>query len=157
MCSAETETNMNTYPALACCLFALAPIPAAEPIAFRTGPEVTKKGELLVISFALASPTDIEVTILNEHGAAIRHLAAGVLGGKSAPPEPLKAGLEQRIVWDGKDDFGKKPTGGPFKIRVRAGSSVKLGRFIGDDPYSFGRISSLAVDEDGRLHISAYE
>jgi sugar lactone lactonase YvrE len=141
---------------LGCVIFSVR-LTAADPVSFRTLLEVVKDGDGLAISFTLAASTDVEVAVLDSRGSIVRHLAAGVLGGKSPPPAPLKASLEQKLAWDGKDDFGKKAAGGPYKFRVRAGSGVKFGRFIGDDPYSFGRIDSLAVDEDGRLYISAYE
>jgi hypothetical protein len=123
---------------------------------FVTPPSASKSSEGATISFAVAERTDVEVAVLNGNGDVVRHLAAGVLGGEKPPPEPLKAGLSQSIVWDGKDDFGKTAPGGAFKARVRAGMNVKFGRFIGDDPYSFGGFSSIAADDAGNLYIMGF-
>jgi len=76
--------------------------------------------------------------VVDAKGGVVRHLAAGVLGGENPPPAPLKKGLSQSVEWNGKDDFGRKASGGPFKLRVRAGQGVKFGRFIGEDPCNFG-------------------
>jgi hypothetical protein len=119
---------------------------ASKPSASRTGGEVN-------ISFAVSGKTDVEVAILNTKGKIVRHLAGGVLGGTKSPPPPLKAGLSQKLVWDGKDDFAKKAVGGPFKVRVRAGTGVKFGGFIGDDPYTVGGVNSLTTDEQGNLYV----
>jgi hypothetical protein len=117
-------------------------------------PTVSKAGAHHKITFALAKAADVEVAIVNAKGHVVRHLAAGVLGGKNAPPEPLKKGLSQALEWDGNDDFAKKAVGGPFKARVRAGTGVKFGRFIGgNDPYQLGSVNSIAADESGNLYI----
>jgi hypothetical protein len=79
-----------------------------------------KDGEKVVISFAVSAPTDVEVAILDRSGEVVRHLAAGVLGGEKPPPVPLRTGLKQRLVWDGKDDFRQPAEGGPFRVRARA-------------------------------------
>lgn len=116
---------------------------------------VEKKGDKYAINFTVNANTDVEITVLNAKDEVVRHLAAGVLGGIKAPPEPLKVGLTQSLEWDGKDDFGKAPTNGPYKVRVRAGSTFKFGRFIGEDPYTFGQVDGLACDEEGNLYISS--
>ena len=129
----------------------------AAEASFKTAPTAVKNGAGATVAFKLAAPADVEVSILNAQGAVVRHLAAGVLGGKNPPPAPLQSGLDQSIAWDGKDDFGKAAVGGPFQVRVRGGSGVKFGRFIGDDPYTFGGINSIAADEDGRLHAMSFD
>jgi len=126
---------------------------SAGEIAFSAKPQVQKAGDKVTINFTVAAPTDVEVAVLNAKGEVVRHLAAGVLGAKNAPPEPLQAALAQELVWDGQDDFGKAAAGGPFKVRVRAGMDVKFGRLIGADPYNFGAIDSMATDEDGNIFI----
>jgi len=126
---------------------------SAGEIAFSAKPQVQKAGDKVTINFTVAAPTDVEVAVLNAKGEVVRHLAAGVLGAKNAPPEPLQAALAQKLVWDGQDDFGKAAAGGPFKVRVRAGMDVKFGRLIGADPYNFGAIDSMATDEDGNIFI----
>lgn len=124
-------------------------------IKFEGKVKVEKKGDIYSISFSVNANTDVEVTILNAKDEAVRHLAAGVLGGVKAPPEPLKAGLTQSIEWDGKNDFGKVAFGAPYKVRIRAGSTFKFGRFVGDDPYNFGKVDGLTCDEEGNLYISS--
>ncbi|HEY3322323.1 MAG TPA: hypothetical protein VGP72_17810 [Planctomycetota bacterium] len=128
---------------------------AAGEISFAAKPTVARDGAKVTITFAVVAPTDVEVAIL-VGDKIVRHLAAGVLGGPKPPPEPLKAGLSQSLEWDLRDDFGKPVGDGPFKVRVRAGTGVKFGRFIGDSPYLFGRIGALAADESGTLYIMGY-
>lgn len=127
---------------------------------FATEPAVAASGQGAALSFALARPTDVEVTVLDGRGQAVRHLAAGVLGGAFAPPAPLQAGLSQKLQWDGRDDLGQPAAGGPFRFRVRAGLSVRLGRMIGGSPYT-GAVGAtpyrapsngLVVAPDGSLY-----
>src|SRR5438309_2248925 len=120
---------------------------------FSSAPSAKKQGGQVQIDFAVSASTDVEVSILNSKGEVVRHLAAGVLGGKNAPPLPLKAGLSQSLAWDGKDDFGQPAAAAPFKVRARAGSTFKFGRFVGEDPYSFGAVDGLCTDEAGNLYI----
>ena len=116
------------------CLSA-APLIAGE--AFATKPSVQQVDGKATVAFAVAAPTDAEVAILDAKGVVVRHLAAGVLGGKDAPPAPLKAGLAQSLVWDGMDDWGTAAKGGPFKARVRLGMGTKMEAIAGGDPYAF--------------------
>src|SRR4051794_26019254 len=85
----------------------------AEPAAtFTRKPTAVKSGDKVQIGFTVDRPIDVAVTIEDIQGKIIRHLAAGVLGKN--PPEPLQPNtLAQSMAWDGKDDFGKAPTGGP--------------------------------------------
>jgi hypothetical protein len=125
------------------------PVFVKKPTAVRAGPKTT-------IAFTLDRPTDVAVAIEDAQGKIIRHLAAGVLGKN--PPPPLQPNtLAQSLEWDGKDDFGKPTADGAFEVRVRAGTGVQFSRLIGADPYAMGRIHSVAVDEDGRLYIMAYQ
>ena len=141
-------------------LVALAAGPAAlggeASPALATKPAATKAGGQVKISFAVAAPTDVEVAVLGADGKVVRHLAAGVLGGRNPPPAPLGAGLAQTIQWDGTDDFGKPAAGGPHKVRVRAGIGLKFGRFIGEDPCNLGAIDSIAADEQGNLYAMGF-
>ena len=135
--------------------FAAAAFPAlAGEASFSAKPSVTRAGDKLSIGFAVGASTDVEVAILSADGKVVRHLAAGVLGGKNPPPDPLKPGLVQALEWNGKDDFGKKAEGGPFKVRMRAGTNVKFGRFIGEDPCNFGSQESVVTDEAGNVYIA---
>ncbi|MEX0700711.1 MAG: hypothetical protein WD069_01305 [Planctomycetales bacterium] len=138
--------------------FATAPAPAAET-SFSTPPKVATAGGKTTLSFTLAAPGDVEVAVLDAKGKVVRHLAAGVLGGKNPPPSPLKAGLAQSLEWDGKDDSGQAAGGGPFRVRVRAGMGIEFGRMIGGDPHT-GSIThgrnmhnGLAVDDQGNLYV----
>ncbi|MCX7804876.1 MAG: SMP-30/gluconolactonase/LRE family protein [Planctomycetota bacterium] len=129
---------------------------------FASPPSAAREGDRVRISFAMAAPTDVEVAILDGEGRkVVRHLAAGVLGGTRPPPPPLKPGLEQTVEWDGQDDFGKPAGTGPFKVRVRAGMSVRFGRIIGASPYTGNvtdmpyraPVNGLVVGADGSLYV----
>ncbi len=122
---------------------------------FAAGPVVKSQGGAVTVSFAVAAKTDVEVAVLNAGGRVVRHLAAGVLGGAKAPPEPLKPGLKQSLVWDGKDDGGKKAEGGPFSIRVRAGTAGKFGRVIGQPGRIGDATYGLSTDEKGNLYVAS--
>jgi hypothetical protein len=129
--------------------------PVSQALEFSSPPKATKDG----VTFTLSKAADVEVAVLDAKGAVVRHLAAGVLGGKNPPPPPLQPGLEQKIAWDGRNDAGAEATGGPFKIRVRAGMSVVFGRFLGGSPYTGGvvqmpyraPVNGLVVDGEGNL------
>ena len=127
-------------------------------VAFSAKPSAVRDGDKVKIGFAVSAPADVEVAVLNATNGAVRHLVAGVLGATNAPPEPLKPGLTQTILWDGKDDLGKPAGPGPFKVRVRAGMSVKFGKILGTSPYtgvvtSGGPADGLATAPDGTLYI----
>src|SRR5262249_16770347 len=127
----------------------------AQELSFKNPPTATKQGEKTVIAFTLSQPSDVEVAVLDGSGKVVRHLAAGVLGKKEAPPEPLKPGLAQSLAWDGKNDQGKPAGQGPFKARVRAGMRVEFGRTIGDSAYNFNETMcrGLVVDAKGDLYM----
>jgi hypothetical protein len=141
-------------------LFAVPPAPRQD-LEFASAPRASREGNEVAVSFTLSKATDVEVAVLNAKGLVVRHLAAGVLGAKNPPPAPLRPGLEQRLTWDGRDDLGAEAAGGPFKIRVRAGMSVRFGRLIGDSPTTGGVVSmpyrapvnGLVVDADGNLFV----
>jgi DNA-binding beta-propeller fold protein YncE len=120
---------------------------------FAQPPLVAQAGEKTTIAFVVTATTDVEVTILDAKGEPVRHLAAGVLGGRKPPPEPLQTGLSQKLEWDGRDDGGQPARGGPFQIRVRAGMGVTYGRSLTDSPYFIGSVQGLAGDADGNLYV----
>jgi hypothetical protein len=122
-------------------------------VKFSAKPAATKTGDKVKISFTTSAPTDVEVSILDAKGKVVRHLAAGVLGGKTPPPKSLKAGLSQNLEWDGKNDLGEKATGGPFKIRVRLGLRAELDDFLAEDREWIGQLTGLATDPKGRLYV----
>jgi len=139
---------------------------ASGEVSFTTKPSVTKSGDRVTIAFTASAPTDVEVAVLGADGKVVRHLAAGVLGGKTAPPAPLKPGLSQVLDWDGKDDFGK-PAANPaaLTVRVRAGMGVSLAQVVGGDPYAYYSedmrhydhspwgINGLEAKADGKVYV----
>ncbi len=148
--------------ALSLCL--LASSQAGQTPTFGRLPSALKQLGGVAIAFEVSEPTDVEVAILDAKGKVVRHLAAGVLGGESPPPPPLKAGLAQSVAWDGKDDLGEAAKGGPFRARVRAGMGVKFGRMLGGSPYTGivdqmpyrAPVNGLAVDADGTLYVKLH-
>ncbi len=136
-------------------------IPSAADAEFASPPRAVRGDGGTAVAFALKSAGDVEVAVLDAAGRIVRHLAAGMLGGKNPPPPPLRSGLEQRLVWDGKDDLGREAAGGPFKVRVRAGLSVRFGRMIGGSPYTGSVVSmpyrapvnGLVTDASGDLFV----
>ncbi|MCX7806941.1 MAG: hypothetical protein N3A38_17415, partial [Planctomycetota bacterium] len=130
--------------------------PVAPP-AFVTKPTATRDGDAVRIAFAVSAPTDVAVYVEDDKGRAIRHLAAGVLGPNA--PEPLqKDSLAQNLVWDGRDDDGKKAEGGPFKVRVGLGLKPVWGGVAFAKPEEIGPnriegVIGLATGPDGRLYV----
>ncbi len=130
-------------------------------VGFARPPKAVREEGGTAITFALSGPADVEVSVADAKGRVVRHLAAGVLGGKNPPPPPLQAGLEQRLVWDGKDDAGREAAGGPFQAVVRAGMKVRFGRMIGGSPYTGSvvtmpyraPVNGLVADGSGRLFV----
>ena len=137
---------------------------AAEPVKFAQAPTVAKVGGKTVVSFAVSAATDVEVAIIDAKGVVVRHLAAGVLGGKVAPPAPLKPGLSQTLEWDGKDDY-EQPVAEPAacSVRVRVGMGVKLEQIAGGTPYMYflgshgdhGRwgLTGVGLKLDGKVYV----
>ena len=122
-------------------------------VTFTTEPEAAVVDGRVTVRFAVSEPTDVEVTILDSDGAAVRYLAAGVIGGANPPPEPLQRGLRQTIEWDGLNDNGQRAENGPFTARVRTGLSPQFDRYIGACPHSQGSPVGLGTDPDGNLFV----
>src|SRR5688500_12245933 len=80
----------------------------ADEVRFAEAPQVTRSGGDVTLSFTVNQATDVEIAVLDAKDRVVRHLAAGVLGGKNPPPAPLRPGLGQKITWDGNDDGGTK-------------------------------------------------
>ena len=130
----------------------------AAPVGFAMPPRVESTPSGVKIAFEVNAPTDVEVAILDSGSKVVRSLAAGVLGGPNPPPAPLKPGLKQELFWDGKGDWNLPIGSGPFRVRVRLGMGVKLGRMVGDSPYNFNETicRGLAVDpKNGDLYVMA--
>jgi DNA-binding beta-propeller fold protein YncE len=130
----------------------LATLAAGAPAVFQEKPVATRSGDGAKIRFSLAASNDVEVAIVSG-AAVVRHLAAGLLGGAKPPPPPLREGLAQELVWDGKDDFGRPAAGGPFQVRVRAGMTPAFDGFVGASPYAFASVRGLATDKEGNLFV----
>ena len=148
---------------VACCCLCVAPLWAGDekPLSFREPPRVSSQGEQLSVAFTLSQRGDVEVSILDANGKVARHFAAGVLGGTNPPPAPLQPGLSQKLTWDGKDDDGVRASGGPFSVRVRAGTEAVFGKILGSSPHT-GQIvgmpyrapvNGIVTDDQGRLYI----
>jgi hypothetical protein len=102
-----------------------------QSVTFTQGPTASLASPFGInITFAVSASTDVEVAILNASGSIVRHLAAGVLGGTHEPPAPLVPGLSQNLTWNGLDDYGNAPQGGPFRARVRLGLTPVYERSI---------------------------
>jgi len=130
-------------------ILAAAAAAAGEP-GFTAKPMASKDGDGAKISFAVSAPTDVAVFIEDAKGQVVRHLVAGVLGQN--PPPPLKPGLAQEIVWDGKADYGKSAAGSPFKVRVALGFGAKCDRIF-SRPELFSGHCTMAVGPDGALYV----
>jgi hypothetical protein len=139
------------------------PAGAGEP-AFALKPQASKEGSGLRIKFAVTVPCSVEVAVLAADGKEVRHLAAGMLGSKTAA-EPLKANnLQQSLLWDRKDDWGRPLTGKAFSIRVRLGMKAAGAKPIlkaksdGPKPY---KIAKVIIDPDpsdaGRAGLTSSE
>ncbi|MEQ8791895.1 MAG: hypothetical protein RIC55_36900 [Pirellulaceae bacterium] len=148
---------------LAGCAAAMA---AEQAVIFTTPPSIAWNGRQAAIRFELSRSADVEVAVLDAEGGIVRHLAAGVLGGKTLPPVPLKPGLSQDIAWDGRDDYGTTVRDATTcSVRVRAGMGVRLDRIVGGDPYAYysremgqgdhaaWRITGLEAKRDGSVYV----
>lgn len=133
----------------------------ATPPAFARKPAVIRTAAGARIEFAADRETDAAVYVLDAQGKCIRHLAAGVIGGKGVPPDPFKPGLSQSVEWDGKDDSGKPAVpstgagqaGGPFKVRVRLGMKPEFDGFLLDNAAATGAVGALAIGPGGQIYL----
>jgi hypothetical protein len=112
-----------------CCGAVLSLIGAAvaEEARFTTAPRARRSGEHVVITFTVSKRTDVEVAILDGKGRVVRHLAAGVLGPDA--PEPFERNaLAQKLVWDGRGDYGLPVEAASVRVRLglRAGRAKAL-------------------------------
>ncbi len=72
---------------------------------FAQAPRLERRGDLVDIFFTAKDFCDATVVVEDSAGRIVRHLASGVLGVKA--PSPFQSNkLEQKLVWDGKDDRG---------------------------------------------------
>jgi outer membrane protein assembly factor BamB len=142
----------NLYPSILILLLA-SRLSAEEAVpAFTQKPTAIQAGDNVKIDFAVNRPTDVAITVEDEKGKIIRHLAAGVLGKN--PPEPLQANtLAQTLLWDAKDNFGKTATGGPFKVRVQLGMKPEFSDFVMYNRDGSGEVSAVATGPGGTLYV----
>jgi sugar lactone lactonase YvrE len=130
-----------------------------DEVIFSTKPVITKAGDTVKINFTVSKATDVEICAISAEGKIICHIAAGVLGAELPPPLPLKTGLTQEIIWDGKDNFGKKVENiSNLNIRVRAGMKPVFDGFVGASPYSlctvrYAPIRGMVLDSQGNLYV----
>ena len=118
--------------------------------AFAHKPRVRVENGKAYISFAAAEPVDAAVTVLNEKGNPVRHLAAGMLGPN--PPSPFKTEtLKQELIWDFRDDLGKEVPEGKYTAHVGLGLAPAFDRTVFWSPYKLQRINGIACDGKGRL------
>jgi hypothetical protein len=127
------------------------PVLAAAP-SFTEKPTVVRGGDGATISFAVSTETDVDVAIFDAKGVIVRHLVAGKLG-KNAPAPLAMNALKQQVVWDGKDNLGRKAAGGPFQVRVGLGVTPKFDRMIADNPGTLGGVNGFAVGPKGELFV----
>jgi len=144
---------MKAYLVIPALVLICGPTFAAETVNFSSRPSAVKDGQNTTISFSVSAPTDVEVSVLGPNEQVVRHLAAGMLGGKNPPPEPLKAGLSQALQWDGKDDLAKPAGAGPFNVRVQLGMGADLDRFIPSVPDPMSRPTAIGVGADGNVYV----
>ncbi|MFC1672013.1 hypothetical protein ACFL01_02635, partial [Planctomycetota bacterium] len=132
----------KTTCAAAVCTIAAAGAFAGEP-AFVKKPVVAKTDTGYSVSFEADQDCDVTVGIIDKDGTVVRHLVAGMLGGKA-----------HTLSWDGNDDFGK-PVGAGSTVRVDLGLSVTFKRMLCEVPQgvsSRGPVG-MAVDDKGTLYI----
>lgn len=74
---------------------------------FTAQPTLTMKDkDIYEVSFTVKEFCDVAVYVKDNDNKTIRHIGGGLLGAKSPAPF-LKNSKEQKIIWDGKDDYGK--------------------------------------------------
>ncbi len=120
--------------------------------AFTEKPSVKLVGkDKYEISFAVKDHCDVTAGIVDEKGAVVRHLGAGVLGANA--PEPFQRNsLAQKIVWDGKNDLGhyvKEPL--KMKAQIRLGLKPVFDKRLGGTSGKNipGYIFGIAIGPDG--------
>jgi len=119
---------------------------------FTRRPAVSLQGRRATVEFGLARKIDLAVRVKDRDGRTVRHLAAGVPGDRA--PAPLAAGsLDQKLVWDGRDDDGMEVPAGRYTIEVAAGLAPRFDRLFLDEPLAVGAVHGLAVGPRGDLYV----
>lgn len=120
--------------------------------AFVGTPTAAVEGEAVRIAFQVNEVTDCEVAILDAQGAVVRHLAAGLLGER-APAPLVKGSLKQGLLWDGKDNAGRRVGTGTYTVRVRLTLGAEFGRLVDWEEPSLATRGVLAFDVDQQGNI----
>ena len=76
------------------------------------------------IPYRLARTTDVQITIYNAHGIAVRHLE---LGHQSTG---YYTSRNRAAYWDGKNDFGERVTSGIYFYQLQADTISPLRRMV---------------------------
>ncbi|MFC1672210.1 hypothetical protein ACFL01_03645, partial [Planctomycetota bacterium] len=99
------------------------------------------------IAFAAKGNCDVTIDVVDDKGLVVRHMGAGVLG-KNAPAPLQKNTLEQKVIWNGKDDLQAYVKDlDKMRVRVRLGLKPEFDKLLGDGgPKNMpGYIYGLAV------------
>jgi sugar lactone lactonase YvrE len=106
-----------------------------EPFEFARGPQVTRAGDRVTVTFETKAFCDVTVAVEDQSGRIVRHLACGVLGPNA--PEPFQKNLRrQTIHWDGKDDQGRYVQDKDrVSIRVSLGLGARFERHFRWSPH----------------------
>jgi hypothetical protein len=95
------------------------------------GPPVIAKGAGgWEVAFSLTAPNDVTVRILDANGNGVRHVACGMVGLEKAARPFVPKSLDQKLLWDGKDDAGKPVDAAGCKAWVGVGVRAKFDKFI---------------------------
>lgn len=119
---------------------------------FTSKPAVKSLGnDRYEITFGVKGACDATVGIIDAEGKVVRHVASGVLGA-NAPAPFQKNNLNQKLVWNGKDDLDEYcKTPDKLRVRVMLGLKPEFDKRIGGTSghnmpgYVFG----MVVAEDG--------
>lgn len=122
---------------------------------FTKEPIITKSGDTISIEFSVKDFCDVTVAVQNLDGDIVRHLASGVLGEK-APLPFVKNSLDQKIIWDSKDDRGRYIDDiKSINIRVSLGLKPMYEKDLYQTPYK--RISGLPAIATGPEGLYVFE
>lgn len=142
-------------------IFALVVLPSLPALAaprFAEPVTVSRGGDgLIVIRFAVAEPADCDCTVavVDAAGRVVRHLAAGLLAGRKAPPPFQPGSARQQLTWDGLDDAGG-PIPAGCRVQVGLGLTASYDKTLGwsADAWAIPRqIVGLGCGPDGTLYV----
>jgi hypothetical protein len=106
-----------------------------EIFAFVAEPKLSRQGDDIAISFTAKDSCDATIAIEDESGRIVRHLASGVLGA-NAPHPFAKNALAQTVLWDQKNDQGKRIIDmHGLHVRVSLGLKPVFERSLNSSPY----------------------